>query len=189
MVQKIINCYPSSKEAPNPQVIQYKLLHRARCQVHELTLGQAIGLNPQRNPTSQDVHAKSMDEGELKHRFLHKGVSRVGSFRGFWWFTDNLWRSSWCRNITPISALIYMVFFMCVSVCPNFLFLFLIVFIYLAALGLSCGTWDLCCSAQAIWLQHVGLVSLQAQLLCSMWDLSSPIRDRTVIPLHCKASS
>ena len=44
--------------------------------------------------------------GELKHGFLHKGVSRVGSFWGFWWLTDNLWCSSHCRNIIPISAFI-----------------------------------------------------------------------------------
>ena len=31
----------------------------------------------------------------------------------------------------------------CVCVCPNLLFLFLTVFVYLAALGLSRGTWDL----------------------------------------------
>ena len=54
----------------------------------------------------------------------------------------------------------------CVCVCPNLLFLFLTVFVYLAALGLSRGTWDLCCSTDCLVVacglaQLAGFVALQ----------------------------
>ena len=70
-----------------------------------------------------------------------------------------------------------------------------LIFIYLGAPGLICGTWDLsmwyrgfssgsvfpvvACRLQSLRaqsLQHVGLVNL------NMWDLSSLTRDRTHIP-------
>ena len=60
--------------------------------------------------------------------------------------------------------------------------------IYLAALRLSCGMWDLCmwcrlssCGAQAP--EHAGsVVVAQAELLQNIWDLSSLTRDWTHIP-------
>ena len=40
-----------------------------------------------------------------------------------------------------------------------FLNIYLFIFIYLAALGLSCGTWDLCCG---MWDLHCGMRDLYA---------------------------
>ena len=68
-------------------------------------------------------------------------------------------------------------------------FAILKIFIYLAALGLSCGMRDRCCSMWDLSLWHVGfsllvvcgLQSLWAQQPHSIWDLSSPTRDRTCI--------
>ena len=50
---------------------------------------------------------------------------------------------------------------------PLFSLFFKKIFVYLATLGLSCGTWDLCC---VMWKS------------CGMWGLSSPTRDQTHIP-------
>ena len=68
-------------------------------------------------------------------------------------------------------------------------------FIYSAVLGLSCSMQDLCCSMldlccsmQDLWLQCtqsvvVGMGSVvAAQLLCGMWDPSTPTRDLICIP-------
>ena len=68
-------------------------------------------------------------------------------------------------------------------------------FICLAVLGLSCSMQDLCCSMQDLccimqdlWLQCtqslvVGMGSgVAVQLLCGMWDPSTPTRDQICIP-------
>ena len=55
-------------------------------------------------------------------------------------------------------------------------------------LDLCCSMQDLCCSMQDLWLQCtqsvvVGMGSVvAAQLLCGMWDPSTPTRDLICIP-------
>ena len=54
---------------------------------------------------------------------------------------------------------------------PKFNIYFKKIFIYLAALGLSCSTWDLRCRVQDLYLWHVGSFS------CSMRALSCGLQD------------
>ena len=66
---------------------------------------------------------------------------------------------------------------------PSVLYLFFLIFIYLAALGLSWGTQGLRCVMQDLSLQHTDSVILAHGLSCSTeWDLSSTIIDETHIP-------
>ena len=61
----------------------------------------------------------------------------------------------------------------------SFCFLFVLLFIYfiLAAPCLSCGTWDLCCGMQDLFVETCGLLS------CGMHEGSSSLtRDRTRAP-------
>ena len=47
-------------------------------------------------------------------------------------------------------------------------------FVCLAVLALSCGTWDLCCIMWDLLLQHMlSSCDTQSQELRGMWDLSS----------------
>ena len=64
------------------------------------------------------------------------------------------------------------------------IFVVVYLFVYLlAASGLSCSTWDLCCSAQTLWLVRIGLVALW---LVGSWF---PNQGLNQSPLHCKADS
>ena len=69
-------------------------------------------------------------------------------------------------------------------------YIFICSFIYLTALGLNCLTQDLCCFTQELLLRPADSScgfwaqcwAVQAWLFCSVWNLSSLIRDGTCAP-------
>ena len=69
--------------------------------------------------------------------------------------------------------------------------IFICLIIYLAALGLSCGMWDLCCGMwdlccgmQDLQLQHTGSSSAACELLVAACGIQFPDQGSNPGPLH-----